>query len=129
MTATLTTTPSVRVGGLPQLRLVHSRPAPARRPRVARATFIRRRIIAAIAGAVILGGVVQAGGALAGSSPSNRPARPAAPVVHVVAAGDTLWGIASELAPDRDPREVVDAIADARGRGALQVGEVISWQG
>lgn len=129
MTATLTTTPSVRIGGLPQLRLVHSRPAPARRPRVARATFIRRRLVAAIAGAVVLGGVVQAGGALAGSSPSNRPARPAVPVVHIVAPGDTLWKIAGQIAPDRDPRDVVDAITDARGGGDLQIGEVISWQG
>ncbi|MGB2758099.1 MAG: hypothetical protein WBD02_10625 [Acidimicrobiia bacterium] len=129
MTATLMTTPSVRNGALPRLRLVPALPAPVRRPTVARATFVRRRIVAAIAGAVVFGGVVQAGGALAGSSPLGRPTRPAVPVVHVVAAGESVWSIATQIAPNRDPREVVDAIVQARGTSAVNVGDVITWQG
>ena len=29
-----------------------------------------------------------------------------------VAAGDTLWGLANEFAPDRDPRDVMDDIME-----------------
>ncbi len=32
---------------------------------------------------------------------------------YVVRSGDTLWSIAGRLAPERDPRAVVDAIAAA----------------
>jgi nucleoid-associated protein YgaU len=37
--------------------------------------------------------------------------RPVAEQRYVVASGDTLWGIARQLAPNRDPRPVIDAIA------------------
>jgi hypothetical protein len=41
----------------------------------------------------------------------------------VVQPGDTLWTIATEVAPDRDPRPVVDALRSANGGSAtLQVG-------
>jgi len=32
------------------------------------------------------------------------------------------------MAPDADPREVVDALTDARGDGPLMPGEVLRWQ-
>jgi Tfp pilus assembly protein FimV len=42
---------------------------------------------------------------------------------YVVRPGDTLWSIAAAIAPDSDPRPVVDALRDANGGPNLQVGE------
>lgn len=39
-------------------------------------------------------------------------------LVYVVRPGDTLWTIAAAVRPDRDPREIVDALA-ARTQGAV----------
>ena len=36
----------------------------------------------------------------------THPARPAV-VVHVVAPGETLWGLALRYAPDQDPRHYI----------------------
>jgi nucleoid-associated protein YgaU len=47
---------------------------------------------------------------------------------HVVHAGDTLWGIASELVgPQEDPRPVVDRLASANHveAGLIHVGDVL----
>ena len=44
-----------------------------------------------------------------------------------VAPGDTLWSIAAQAAPDRDPRDVIDEIRqlnDMRG-GVLPIGVVL----
>jgi hypothetical protein len=42
----------------------------------------------------------------------------------VVQPGDTLWGIARQVAPGRDPRPVVDEIVEANDlRGGLQAGQ------
>ena len=41
--------------------------------------------------------------------------------------GDSLWSIAQRLAPDADPREVVDALAAARGTTAVIPGESLTW--
>lgn len=112
----------VRVGAV---QPVHARTG-ARRASVA--TFRRRRLLALVGliGALVIVG--QAGAALGG--PSLAPASPP-PAVHryVVRAGDSLWGAASHLAPDEDPRAVVDALVDARGNGPLMLGEVLRWQG
>ena len=92
------------------------------------ATFRRRRLFALLGliGAVVIVG--QAGAALGGPSlgvPTHAPA------VHryVVRAGDSLWGAAARLAPNDDPRAVVDALVHARGNGPLMPGEVLRWQG
>ncbi len=45
--------------------------------------------------------------------------------VRVVAAGDTLWAIANDLAPGRDPRPVVDALADRNGGSTLRAGDLL----
>ena len=42
---------------------------------------------------------------------------------YVVRPGDTLWTIAAEIAPDDDPRAVVDALREANGGAELQVGQ------
>ena len=55
------------------------------------------------------------------------PAGPQALVDVTVAPGDTLWSIATEAAPDRDPRDVIDEIRQLNdmGSGALPVGVVL----
>ena len=47
----------------------------------------------------------------------------------VVEPGDTLWSIAAEVAPDADPRAVVDALVAARGTARVLPGETITWLG
>jgi Tfp pilus assembly protein FimV len=78
----------------------------------------------------------RAGVALGGSplaAPERRPASSStaagAPTTVVVRPGDTLWSIATRLAPDDDPRPLVDALTDARGTTALQPGERIRVPG
>lgn len=107
-----------------RLRLV---PPPVARSRRAASVYRRRRFVAVLLalGIVIVAG--RAGGALGGSSLATPESRPS--VIYVVQPGDTLWEIAATLAPERDPREVVDAIADVRGNGPLEIGERITWLG
>jgi hypothetical protein len=104
-------------------------PAPGVRPapRVSAATYRRRRfgvLVAAVAVVVMAG---RAGAALGGGSLAV-PERAPSVARHVVQPGDSLWSAAHELAPDADPREVVDQLIDARGDGPLMPGEVLRWQ-
>jgi hypothetical protein len=107
----------------PELELV-LRPA---RPRVTRSTrapvFWRRRLIAAALGLGIVLAAAHAGTALGG--PTTTPERRPHAVKVVVHEGDTLWSIAERIAPGRDPRNVVDEIAAARGTADLRAGEQI----
>jgi hypothetical protein len=104
---------------------------------VSRATYWRRRIlVAALAVALVLV-MAQAGAALGGSlaTPERRPAASsragAADQARstVVRPGDSLWSVASRLAPDSDLRPVVDALAEARHGTVLTPGETIEWDG
>jgi Tfp pilus assembly protein FimV len=55
------------------------------------------------------------------------PDRPAPRVTYVVEPGDTLWSIARQVAPGRDPRPVVDGLIKANDvRGGLQAGQELS---
>ncbi len=45
--------------------------------------------------------------------------------VVVARPGDSLWTIASRLAPDRDPRPIVAALIDANGGASVQIGQEI----
>jgi hypothetical protein len=94
------------------------------------ATYRRRRVVAAALALGIVGVAAQAGVALGGSplaAPERRPTSPATTRHVVVQPGDTLWSLATRLAPDEDPRPVVDAMAQALRRTTLVVGETITW--
>ena len=98
------------------------------RVRASAATFRRRRLFALLGLVGALAVVGQAGAALGG--PSLGSASHVATVHrYVVRAGDSLWGAAARLAPNDDPRAVVDALVHARGNGPLMPGEVLRWQG
>ena len=58
-----------------------------------------------IASAMVVGSVLVGSHAV-----SAGQAHPKAAVVYHVQAGDTLWTIASKMAPAKDPRETIDAI-------------------
>lgn len=103
-------------------------PAPRVRPvRVSAATFRRRRLGALVGVAAVVFMAGRAGAAL-GSDSLAAPGRGPSVTRYVVHGGDTLWSAAHRLAPDADPREVVDALIDARGDRALMPGEVLRWQ-
>ena len=112
---------------------------PATRPRARplpdRATRVRRRrlvVLVAFAAVVLLATLlaVQVVSWVADveGSPSPEPLDGTqlglvAGQEYVVQPGDTLWSIASEIAPDRDPRAVVDALREANGGPDLEVGD------
>lgn len=95
--------------------------------RVTPATFRRRRLGVLLGMAVV---VVVAGraGAVLGSESLVAPERAPSVVRYVAQGGDSLWTAAHRLAPDHDPREVVDALVHVRGNGPLMPGEVLRWQ-
>jgi hypothetical protein len=109
------------------------RPVPALRRLPDRATRVRRRRLVAVVGLVLVAALVVVGArALASvasmpSSPEPAPLGdrpvPVAGHTYVVQPGDTLWSIARTIAPDRDPRPVVDALRTANGGPDLEVGD------
>jgi hypothetical protein len=103
-----------------------------RRP-VSRATYwCRRAFVAALVVGLVLV-MAQAGAALGGSSlatPERSTTSSASVVRHtVVRPGDSLWSVASRLAPGSDPRPVVDALSQARDGAPLVPGETVEWGG
>lgn len=104
------------------------RPVATRRSNRSAATYWRRRVVAV---GIALGAVLtatRAGAALGGSPLTASGPRPHI-VTHVVAPGDSLWKIAGELAPNSDPRQIVDLLVEARHTTALTPGETIIWLG
>ena len=105
---------------------VHRQP----RPRVTRskgvAVYWRRRLIAAALGLGIVLAATHAGAALGGSTTTSPERSPHVQRV-IVQAGDTLWSIAREVAPNADPRAVVDKIVAERGSADVKPGEAIVW--
>jgi nucleoid-associated protein YgaU len=106
------------------------RPVPSRLPD--RATRVRRRrlavlvlavasVAAAVLGAQAVSGLAQVDGTTTPQPVDVRPA-PVAGQRYVVQPGDTLWSIAAQIAPDDDPRAVVDALRAANGGPTLEVG-------
>jgi hypothetical protein len=94
-----------------------------------RATYWRRRIVVAVMVVALVLVMAQAGAALGGSSHASPERRPAVAHRTVVRPGDSLWSVASRLAPGSDPRPVVDALAAARHGTVLVPGETIEWDG
>jgi hypothetical protein len=113
----------------PSVRRVSSirQPRPRVSSRTESAVFRRRRLIAAILGLGIVLTAARAGAALGGTLAS--PARLPHVRTVVVQPGDTLWSLAYELAPGRDPRGVVDALVEARGTANIAPGETLTWLG
>jgi Tfp pilus assembly protein FimV len=79
-------------------------------------TRVRRRRLAVLATAAVLAGCWAGPVANALGRPSEMV--PVSIRTYVVRSGDTLWSIAGRVAPGRDPRTVVDSIADANGVAA-----------
>ncbi len=105
---------------------------PGRRRREHRERIFRRRRLVAVvlvatvafaAGIVLALALmsVPAGGSLTSEAREARQTR------YVVDHGDTLWTVARTVAPEEDPRVVVDAIADTRGTSTIVPGDTIVW--
>lgn len=120
---------------LANLEPLHRRTVPRALPD--RPTRIRRRrLVALLVTVALIGVITTAGRALLGaagsvepSSPQPVDAPPLSPVLggtYVVQPGDTLWSIAAAIAPDSDPRPVVDALRAANGGPDIQVGQPLT---
>jgi nucleoid-associated protein YgaU len=76
-------------------------------------------------GVVVLSLVVLAVGAglvwLAALSAPRAAAPPAAPHAVTVQSGDTLWSIATRIAPERDPRAEVAALEKRNGLAGVEL--------
>lgn len=90
---------------------------------MARTRVRRRRVVAILTFAIVAGAWAgPVAEALTGTS-----ARSVSRTTYVVRPGDSLWTIASRLAPGEDPRALVDAIAAANDvdPGALAPGQAL----
>lgn len=120
---TTITAPAVRPSR-PDLRLVQGGRAPE--VLLLRRTYLRRRLLVAV---VALAVVLLAARAVVGVA-AAQAAPAGAGVDHVVHAGDTMWSIAADVAPDVDRRVAVDRLVDANGGSSeLQVGQVVRVPG
>jgi hypothetical protein len=120
----------------PRPSAIHARPPRSHRAVVGAhshraAVYRRRRFVAAAVGLGIVAVLTQAGAALGGTSKiagldGGAGGRPQV-VTVTVEPGDSLWSIAERLAPDADPRAVVDALVEARGTTVVVPGETLTW--
>ena len=113
----------------PALHVVEGGRSTAARRRAA--TFRRRRIGALIALTLMLAGLSSVADAAFGLLETGADRTPSAAVaegdgpvaVHLVQPGETLWEIAAEVAPDRDPRAVVDELIELNGSASITPGQ------
>ncbi|MFT4234725.1 MAG: LysM peptidoglycan-binding domain-containing protein [Microbacterium sp.] len=93
-----------------------------------RLTVRGRRAVAAVAAVPVVAGILIgaiSGGAALASRDAGAPEGTFETVT--VQPGDTLWGIATEVAPNEDPREVIDAITSLNNlTGTLTGGETLA---
>jgi hypothetical protein len=89
-------------------------PAGARvvRPAGGRLRLTRRGRLAATAAILLIAVLAVVGVTSRVGSLSGPPVPASAPTQVVVAPGETLWSIAERVAPQRDPRTVVDSIRE-----------------
>ena len=121
---------------IPRTHRTHPTPrtTPSRRTRPSPQTFRRRRTAALgllVLGACLVIIAVQAALGRAGGGPLTTTGvaggrRPAAAESWVVRRGDTLWSIATAIAPGRDARPIVDRLAAELGSSTLYPGEVVA---
>lgn len=89
---------------------------PFDRIRAVSRTRVRRRRLAVLATAAVVAGFWA--GPVANALDRSSEMLPVSTRTYVVRDGDTLWSIAGRVAPARDPRAVVDAIAEVNGVAA-----------
>lgn len=106
--------------GAPQMTRVHLA-SRDQRPRPTAETFRRRRMTVATGLVFAAASVFWATTAIA-SDPASDYAKP--PRTVVAQPGDTIWGIARQIAPTGDISELVDALILANG-SRIEVGQVI----
>ena len=105
---------------------LHSSPVrPVARPSAA--AFRRRRVAAGVLGLTLVVLTAQGADAVAAGLRSSGPHT--ATTHYRVRSGDTLWSIARQIAPQEDPREVVDLLVQAHGSALIEPGDVIDWSG
>ncbi|MGB7805578.1 MAG: LysM peptidoglycan-binding domain-containing protein [Actinomycetota bacterium] len=87
-------------------------------------THVRRRVVAL---AVVVGLGLIGTGQVASGLGSHDGVQRVSQRTYMVRQGDTLWAIASRIAPAGDPRPVIQAIQDANGvdAGSLVPGAVL----
>jgi hypothetical protein len=74
----------------------------------------------------VLLAAAHAGAALGGTTTTASERSPHVTTVFAKD-GDTLWSIAHRLAPNSDPREVVDALAASHGGTDVRPGDPFTW--
>ncbi len=88
-----------------------------------------RRNYLVVAGLVVFVLVLMVRVAQGSATESMPDGEPAAVVssadTYVVQPGDTLWGIATELAPGEDPRPVVDQLVELNDSASIAAGQEI----
>jgi Tfp pilus assembly protein FimV len=93
-------------------------------PETMHRTYVRRRLTS-FAAAVVVASALGAG--IAGAASSEGAGTDADADTYVVRQGDTLWTIAHEVAPERDPREVVHELSASNpGSDVLVPGAVLT---
>ena len=111
---------TIDIAAAPALRI--ATPAPTR----LRLTVRGRRVLAVLASlpaVVALVLAILSGGSAIASHDAGAPAGTFSTVT--VVPGDTLWSLAAVIAPEADPRDVVDGIISLN---ALPTGEIVPGQ-
>ena len=111
---------------VPEVREVLRRPSPRVTRSHSAAVYWRRRFVATALGLGVVLAAVHAGAALGGTTTTASERSPHVTTV-VAQSGDTLWSIARRVAPNDDPRRVVDSLAASRGGADVRPGDVIKW--
>jgi hypothetical protein len=109
---------SARTGG-PRLQVIHGGRSPVARRM--RRTFLVRRALVAGAAVIAVWLLVQVVAAAFAPIGVDAPAAAAPGAIHLVEQGDTLWALAEAVAPQADPRDVVDQIIELNQGGSAVI--------